>query len=352
MPSVDRLPLHDVHAATGAVFAERRGHPVVASYGDARAEYTAALEGAGLVDLAERAVLVVSGPGRQAFLQGMLSNDVSGRSAGQGCRAALLDTKGHVLALVRVLVKDDAVLLETGSAQVELLRGTLERHRVAAPVRFEIAATAILAALGLRAGSVLHAVGIDPPLSAEDHRPATLAGQAIRVARAGDLPGGGFVLLVSPGGAAAVFEALRAGGAAPVGRDALDARRVEDRRPWYGGDVTADTLLHETGLVAELHSPQKGCYLGQETVARLEARGGHVNKALRRLRLSAPAAPDAPARAGGRDVGRLTTAALSPRFGPVAMAYVRRDHFAAGTVLEVEGAAATVVDGFDPECGS
>ena len=90
-----------------------------------------------------------------------------------------------------------------------------------------------------------------------------------------------------------MWEALRAAGARPVGLDALDARRVEALRPWYGSDVTEENLLHETGLVAECHSPAKGCYVGQEVVARLEARGGNVNKALRGLRLSAPAAAGA-----------------------------------------------------------
>ena len=75
--------------------------------------------------------------------------------------------------------------------------------------------------------------------------------------------------------------------ARPAGHDALDALRVEALRPWYGPDVTEENLLHETGLVAECHSSAKGCYVGQEVVARLEARGGHVNKALRGLRLSA-----------------------------------------------------------------
>jgi folate-binding protein YgfZ len=349
MPSPDPLPLRHVQAAAGAVYAERRGRPVVASYGDVSSEYAAALERVGLVDLAERTVILVAGPKRQAFLQAMVSNDVAGRSPGQGCRAALLDTKGHVVALLRVLVGDDSIRLETEAAHAETVRRMLERHRVAAPVRFEIETTAVLAVLGLQAGSLLRSLGIDPPLASEDHRETSVAGQAIRIARAGDLPGGGFVLHVPPEGAAVAFEALRAGGADPVGRDALDARRVEDRRPWYGEDVTSDNLLHETGLVSELHAPGKGCYLGQETVARLEARGGHVSKALRRLRLSAAAGPDSALLKGGRDVGRVTTAALSPRFGPVAMAYVHRDHFAPGSVLEVGGAAATVVEGFDLE---
>jgi tRNA-modifying protein YgfZ len=120
-------------------------------------------------------------------------------------------------------------------------------------------------------------------------------------------------------------------------------------RPWYGPDVTEENLLHETGLVGECHSPAKGCYVGQEVVARLEARGGNVNKALRGLRLSAPASAGAAVTVEGRDVGRVTTAGVSPRLGPIALAYVHRSHFAPGTAVEVGGAPATVVTSFEEE---
>jgi folate-binding protein YgfZ len=128
-----------------------------------------------------------------------------------------------------------------------------------------------------------------------------------------------------------------------VGREALDARRVEAGRPWYGFDVGERNLLHETGLLGELHSPTKGCYVGQEVVARLEARGGKVNKALRGLRLTAPAAPGAPVHEGEREIGTTTTCGVSPVHGPIAMAYVHRDAFAAGTEVTVDGHPATVV---------
>jgi glycine cleavage system aminomethyltransferase T len=82
-------------------------------------------------------------------------------------------------------------------------------------------------------------------------------------------------------------------------------------------------------------------------VARLDARGGHVNKALRGLRLEAPTAPGTPVTAAGKSVGRVTTAGVSPRLGPIALAYVHRDHFAAGTAVEAGGAPATVVTFFD-----
>ena len=315
---------------------------------DAAGEYAAAREGVALVDLPLRSLLEASGPARQKLLQGMLSNDVSGRAPGQGCRAALLNVKGAVQALLRVLVEKDVIVLETDLDRVGPVQQVLEHHRVAAPVRFAARPTSVLALLGPGAEPLLSAVGIDsPPASPEAHQVVAIAGHPLRLVRAGDLPGGGFVLHAAPETSTAVWEALRAAGARPVGHDVLDALRVEALRPWYGSDVTDQNLLHETGLVAECHSPAKGCYVGQEVVARLEARGGHVNKALRGLRLSAPATAAPPSRVEGREIGRVTTAAVSPRLGPIALAYVHRDHFAPGTAVQVDGAPATVVTSFE-----
>jgi folate-binding protein YgfZ len=349
MPSGERSVLHDAHGAAGAVLGERQGRTVVVSYGDGDAEYAASLEGTGLVDLSERGVLEASGPKRQDFLQGMLSNDVGGRRPGQGCRAALTTAKGRIQFFLRALVQKDVVRLETDAERLALLQRTLEHYRVAAPVRFAVRPTGILGLLGLGAADLLRARGVEPPLAPEDHVRATLAGHEVVVARAGDLPGGGFVLHVAPEEAVRIWTDLTDAGARPVGRDTLDTRRVEDLRPWYGVDVTEENLLHETGLLAEYHSPTKGCYVGQEVVARLEARGGHVNKALRRLRLTAPAPSGATVHAAEKDVGRLTTVGLSPRFGPVALAWLHRSQFDPGTELDVDGSPATVVAAFDEE---
>jgi len=348
MPSPADLRLHAVHAGAGARFGERRGQPVVVSYADPAGEYAAARATTALVDLPSRAVLEVSGPQRQKFLQGMLSQDVAARQPGQGAHAALMSAKGAVQALLRVLVEKDVIILETDLDRIGPVQRTLEHHRVAAPVRFAARPTTVLALLGPEAARVLGTAGVDsPPASPGEHRVVAIAGHPVRLVRAGDLPGGGFVLHVAPESSAAVWEALRASGARPAGYDALDALRVEALRPWYGPDVTEENLLHETGLVAECHSPTKGCYVGQEVVARLEARGGNVNKALRGLRLSAPATAGAAVRAEGREVGRVTTAAVSPRLGPIALAYVHRGHLAPDTAVEVEGAPATVVTTFE-----
>jgi folate-binding protein YgfZ len=348
MPSTPLL-LHDTHAASGAVFSERDGRELVAHYGDVSGEYEAALDGSALIDLAERGVLVASGPKRQDFLQGMVSNDVGGRQPGEGCRAAMMNARGHIRYLLRLLVEKDAVRVETDADRLEGLLKDLELYRVAAPVRFALEPTAILALFGVAAPETLRALVTEPPGSPGAHFRAAVDGHPVLVARAGDLPGGGFVLHVAPEEVAAVWGALAAAGARPVGRDALDARRVEDLRPWYGQDITGENLLHETGLLGELHSSTKGCYVGQEVVARLEARGGNVNKALRRLRLSAPAAAGTAVLADEKEIGHVSTSARSPRFGPLALAWVHRNHFEPGTELSVDGSPATVMASFEEE---
>jgi folate-binding protein YgfZ len=342
--SVRTLVLHPDHDAAGADFAETASWLLPATYRQSfHDEYRAAREGAAVVDLSDRAVLAVSGPPRQKFLQGILSNDVE-RKPGQGCPAALMTARGHLRALLRVLVGRDAVWLECPPDRLEVVEQALAHYRVATPVRFEPRPVAVLAILGPGARRALASAGVElPEMAAEDHVERTLAGATVTVVRAGDLPGEGYVLHLADDAASVVWRALLAAGATPLGRRALDTLRVEAGRPWYGSDVTEENLLHETGLVGQYHSPTKGCYVGQEVIARLDARGGNVNKMLRGLRLGAAAGPGAPVTAGGEILGRVTTAALSPRFGPIAIGYVHRSHFAPGTAVEVEGRPATVV---------
>jgi tRNA-modifying protein YgfZ len=306
--------------------------------------YAAAREGSVVAPLPERGVLAVTGPRRMKFLHDILSQEIEGRGAGEGSLAALMDVKGHLLALMRALVTTDEVLLEMPADRLALVERTLLHYKVAAPVRFAVRPTAVVAVLGPEARNALAAAGLavgDLPL--QGHVSGRIADWDARVQRAGDLPAGGFVVHVAPDGGAAVEQALRSGGAVPAKRETLDTLRVEDGRPWYGPDVTEENLLHETGLLSEYHSATKGCYVGQEVVARLEGRGGHVNKRLRGLRLGAPATAGAPVVAEGKDVGRITTAALSPRLGPIAMAYVHRNQSEPGAAVEVDGHAAVIM---------
>jgi len=305
--------------------------------------YAAAREGAGVFALPDRALIAVTGPLRQKFLHNILSNDVESRAAGQGSRAAVMDVKGHLVAFLRVLVDRDEILLEVAGGRVDAVESLLVHYRVAAPVRFRRQEAEVVGLVGARAAAVLRGAGAElPDLAAESHAMVAIGAAQVRVARAGDLPAGGFVLHVSPDAREAVFGSLTGAGAVPLALAVVDVLRIEDGRPWYGPDVSEENLLHETTLVGEYHSPSKGCYVGQEVIARLEARGGHVNKLLRGLRLAAPAAAGDRIHAGGKEVGRITTAGVSPALGAIAMGYVHRKAADPGTVVEVASAPATI----------
>jgi folate-binding protein YgfZ len=298
--------------------------------------YQAAREGAATAALPGRGLLAVSGPLRQKFLDDILSNDVKSLAAGEGRRAALMDVKGRLVAFLRAMADKDEILLEVAGGRRDLVHERLEHYRVAAPVRFARREGTAIAVLGPRAVEVLRAAGADAAeLRPEGHRMTSVAGAPVRIVRAGDLPADGYALYADPG--AAVEEALRAAGAVPLPAEVLDVLRVEDGRPWYGSDVGEDNLLHETGLLAEYHSPTKGCYVGQEVVARLEGRGAKVNKMVRGLRLESPVAAGAGISAAGKEVGRVTTAGVSPALGAIAMGSVHRTAAEPGTEVQVDG---------------
>ena len=307
-------------------------------------EYAAAREGSAVVDVAGRAVLAVTGPPRIKFLHNIVSNDLQSRGPGQGTLAAVMDVKGRLLVLMRALVTEDAVLLEMPADRLDVIEPLLVHYKVAAPVRFQRRPLAVLGLLGPAAAQTLARAGAAVPADAarESHFSAVIGGAPVRIVRASDFPAGGWAVHVAPEQAADVRAALIAAGAVRIGEPTLDALRVEDGRPWYGRDVTEDNLLHETGLVAEYHSPAKGCYVGQEVIARLEARGAHVNKVLRGLRLQAPVQAGAVVHAEGKDVGMVTTSGVSPRLGPIAMAFVHRSRNEVGSTVEVEGRSAVV----------
>lgn len=324
-------------------------HELGTSVSTLEQQYRAGREAAGLVALA-RGTLEVSGPKRQDFLHAMLSNDVAGLRPGEGCRAASMSAKGSLQAFLRVLADAGVVVVETELERLEPVLRTLEHHKVGAPVRFALRPVVVLGLIGPRAGAVLAAAGASAlPEGLEAHAEQEVGGQKLRLVRAGDLPGAGFVLHVAPESADAVRDALLAAGALEVAGEALSALRVEALCPWYGSDVGEDNLLHETGLVGVLHSSSKGCYVGQEVIARLEGRGGNVNKALRGLKLARPASAGARLSADGKDAGWLTTCAVSPRLGPIALGYVHRSHFAPGSELLADAVPARVVASFDDD---
>jgi len=300
-------------------------------------QYRLLRDGAGVVARAGRRLIELGGPDAAEFLQGQVTNDVEALAPGQGCYAALLDRKGRMQADMRVLRTPDGFLLETEAVAGDAVLRHLELYRVGREVEVEDRSEAlvVLSVIGPAAAQV----ALAGPAGAEhEHREVALGGARCR-AVATDL---GVDLICAPEAADAVRGALAARGAEPVDEQAAEIVRVESGRPRFGREIGTTTIPEEAGLNERAVSFEKGCYIGQETVARLHYRG-KPNRLLRGLRLAGPAAAGEPIRLGERELGTIGTAVLSPAHGPIALAVVRREAAAGDSVLVGDGIEAEVV---------
>ncbi len=317
-----------------------------AHYGDVVAEHKAVRAGAGVIDRSLVGKVTVTGRDRQAFLQGMLSNEVKGLQPGQGAAAAFLDAHGKVMALLNVHVCEDRLLLELPPNLTERTLGLLDKFLISEKAYFEAAdeSFAVLAVEGPDAQSVLSSLaGVSLDLAPYHQLEVPIAGAPVRVIRRSETGGPGFQCWTMAFHGAALWQALVGAHARPVGARALGILRVEAGIPWYGYDVDETVILPETRL-EHLVSYNKGCYIGQEVVARVKYRG-HVNRALSGLVLEGDRVPAPGARvlAEDKEVGRITSAVGSIALGrPIALGYVRREHGAPGTAVTVKDSDASI----------
>ena len=336
----NQLALHDLHRSEGARLRDISGWLQPADYGDMAAEYRAVMTGAGVIDRSVLGKVTVTGRDRTAFLQGMLSNDVKTLKPGQGCPAAFLDAHGKVVSLLVVYVLADSMLLELPTGSTEKFLQAIDKFLISEKAYFEPSddGYAILAVQGPKAAEVLsRASGASLELAAYGHTEAFIAGASVRVTSRAEAVTPGFHCWTVPEQAAAVWKALRDGGAVPVGADAAEILRVEAGIPVYGPDVDDTLILPETRLDA-LVSYTKGCYIGQETVARVKYRG-HINRGLSGLVLSGDLVPSHGdlVLADDREAGRITSAVRSIALGtPIALGWVRREHFEPGSPVSVK----------------
>jgi folate-binding protein YgfZ len=300
-------------------------------------QYRLLREEAGFVDRTPRGKLEVTGAEAAEFLQGQLTNDVEALAPGAGCYAALLDRKGHMQADLRVLrPAPERFWLDTEPVATEAVSRHLGMYRVGRDV--EVADVgrdwAILSVIGPAAAEAT-GVGAVPPEHSQ-LPPGDDGRIAVGTAEGVDL-------LVPAAAAERVRDALSRAGAPEVSEEAAEILRVEAGRPRFGNEMTGETIPQEAGITERAVSFTKGCYIGQETVARLHYKG-KPNRHLRGLRLSAPAASGDSIRLGDRELGRVGTAVLSPAHGPIALAIVRREASPGDTVEVGErGSPAEVV---------
>lgn len=283
----------------------------------------------------DRSTFRIGGADRHDYLNRMVTNSVLPGAAGSGRRALLLDSKGHVGADLELLEDDGELLALAARSAVEPVLTTLRKYVLRADVRFEESDARVLAVAGPRAEAVLASVGLPPiPAAAPACARGTAGEVAVTVARCAAIPGL-FELVVAPAAAPAVAAVLLDAGAVPVGSAPLELLRIEAGAPASGAELTGEQFPQEARLDPWVDFG-KGCYLGQETVARIHYRG-HVNRLLCGLRARAPLSPGARLSREGREAGHVTSAVESDLHGPIGLAYVRRELASAGTTLDVDG---------------
>ena len=335
--------LFEAHRAAGAAFAEVAGRRVPEHFGDPRAEYEAVRRAVGLIDLSVQGKVRFTGADRVDFLNRMLSNDVKGLPVGGGCRAFLLNPKGHVVAYLALHVLGEELLADTDRLTADAAIEMLNRYVVADDVTVEDVSDAwgLLSLQGPKAAAALgDLLGAAPPLEPLQHVERQVAGGPARIVWRSRTGEAGYDLWVPMRRLPPLWEAaMQAGsrhGLRPVGMDALEMLRIEAGEAW-GPDVGGDILAMETGLEQAI-SFTKGCYIGQEFVVRIAHRG-HVNRRLSGLVLNGARVPLAGSKVvvDDKEMGWITSAAFSPALGrPIALGYVRRECNAPGSKVMVQ----------------
>jgi tRNA-modifying protein YgfZ len=310
---------------------------VVSTLDTLASEYRTLTEGCGLVDRSGRGRIALTGSDRRAFLHGQVTQDIERLEPGHGAYAALLTHKGKMLSDMRVLDLGGELLLSCERAGLQELFNMIRRYKLGSDVEVHKRTLEMgeLSLIGPEARRVAGAAELGP--EEHDNVRAQLGAHDV-VLVASDL---GVDVFCDAEVTEGVRGALLAAGAEEVSESAAEVVRVESGRPRYGVDLDANVIPQEADLNERAVSFTKGCYVGQETVARLFYRG-KPNRHLRGLRLSAPVEPGTPLRLGEKEVGRLTSVAVSPALGPIGLALVRRQAEPGSTLAAGDGTAEVV----------
>lgn len=340
-----RTLLTGAHECAGAAMRVHEGFLVPANYGDdARGEYEAVRGGvgAGLFDMSARGRVEVSGGEAVQFLNGMVTNDVARLGEGEWMHAAFPNPQGRLIASARIFRTGSTYLFDTEAASYPSMLRALERFTLAGDfhVRDLTDETAHLSVQGARAAEVVRTVlGEDAASIARGRVLKFSKGEGeVTLARATHTAEDGFDLFAREGAALGLWGELQSAGARACGYDALDVLRIEAGVARYGADADESNVVIEVVDEEAAVSYTKGCYVGQEIIARIHWRG-HVAKKLAGLVFDGEAEVEAGARLRseeGREAGRVTSVAGSPRLGRlVALGLVKYDYLQPGTRLKV-----------------
>ncbi|HEY2904936.1 MAG TPA: glycine cleavage T C-terminal barrel domain-containing protein [Vicinamibacterales bacterium] len=318
--------------------------------------YDAARRHAAFFERENRGRIVVSGRDRASYLHGLLTNDIASLAAGEGRYAAYLTPQGRMIADLFVYELGDVLLLVVPGETKDTVLAKFDQLIFSEDVQLGDVTNAFaqIAVVGPHAAPAAAAAmdGLDvnrlQQLPEHGNIRAEFHGRPAIITRVTDTGEAGYDLFVEREQAIALSDVLAAEPVAAVALDAeaAEALRIEAGVPVFGRDMDEDTIPLEAGIESRAISFSKGCYVGQEVIIRVMHRGhGRVARKLVGLALDGEVVParGASIRAGDRDVGLVTSSTFSPALNrPIALGYAHRDFVAAGTVLTIDGATATV----------
>lgn len=346
------LPLHQAHLEAGARIGERGAAEIVLGFGSPEQEYQALEQAVGVADRSHRAILRIAGPEAKLYLHGLVTNDVKGVGAGSGNYTSVVNARGKMLGDARLLVRSqEELLLDLEPESHPAMSAHLDQHLISEDCELQdlTGALALLGAYGPKARAAMErAVGpFAEGLSPFRHETIQVEGTEAVVVAAAPAGVDGFELLVNADVAAGVWarlvDAAEELGGGRVGDETLDAARIHHVVPRYGADMDESTIPLEANLERAI-SYTKGCYVGQEVIAKATYRG-KVRRKLGQLQVSPGTQAGVSLLEGERVVGTIASV-LEPDPGggpPLALAYVRPELLVVGKELAIEGSGSAVV---------
>jgi folate-binding protein YgfZ len=295
-----------------------------------------------------RSQIVISGKDRVRLLNGLTTNDIKRLQPGEGCESFLTNVQGKVIGHVNVFCSAETLVLDTVAGQAADLIRALDRYVIREDVRFTDQSNIWQEMLvsGAKAAAALETLfGSAPPSIEMQHADVSVQSHSVSIRSTSFAGPHSFQLSTSTAAITDLHQALISVGAISCSEEAIEIVRIESGTPLFGRDITADNLPQEVDRNARAISFTKGCYLGQETVARIDALG-HVNRALRGLRFEGSAVPPVGAEItkDGKTIGKITSPCFSPRLAvPLALAYVRRGQDEVGNRMATDWGTAEVV---------
>ena len=345
MTDLKKTPFYEIHLSQGASFEDNSGWLIPISFGDELKEYNAVRNSVGIIDLSHRGKIILSGKEHIKFLQGVLTNDVDKLSEGNGLYSTFLTAKGRMIADMRVYRRSQSTLLDIEPGINERVSELLIKNKISYKATIEdwTDRLSLISVQGPQSRKLLEKILGEKIIDLKEYEfiIREINNMEAMIAKSRRTREDGFDLyLPIDGGDKLLWGSLIDKGnefkLIPVGNNAMETLRIEAGIPKYGVDMNENTIPIEAGLWHAL-SFDKGCYVGQEVIARIKWRG-HVNWHLVGLIFEGDNIPKRGDKILNeeREIGYITSSAFSPNLNKaIALAYIRREFKEPGTRVTI-----------------